>query len=85
MEQKQRWAEIDFPNQIIRIDRSISDPQRDMRLLHEIIHGVLEQCGITWQNESVIQTIACGLYNAIVENPGAFKAFSSLRALASDR
>lgn len=76
MRQEQRWAEVDFHIQQINIDKGITPEQYDMRLIHEIIHAILEQNGVTWQNESVIQTIACGLYNTLKENKGMFKAFS---------
>jgi len=76
MHRESRWAEVDFHKQIINIDSSITPEQYDMRLIHEVIHAILEQNGITWQNESVIQTIACGLYNAFRENKGMLKAIS---------
>lgn len=60
-----RNGEIDFQNQIITIDKNLSDDKKCIVLLHEIIHGELEALGIDeiCDNENVIQSLASTLYH----------------------
>lgn len=62
-----RDGEIDYRNQVIRIDAGLSDAAKEQVLLHEIIHGVLTQLGFDEEtgDERLVQGLAVGLHQAL--------------------
>lgn len=62
--QEALWGKIDYENLSIRIDASLSDARKQQTLLHEILHGILEELGYRKLNEdeNAVQGIAAVLY-----------------------
>lgn len=55
---------IDFLNQVIRIDVSLSNEKKEETLLHEILHGIAEATGLEETlNEQVVQILSRTLYD----------------------
>jgi len=68
-------GEIDYDNHIIYLDETIVQPhQKQLTLLHEIIHGIFQYQGHTeWRkNEELIEAISEGLMQVILDNPKLF-------------
>jgi hypothetical protein len=62
-----RAGEIDFLEQVIKIDKTLSEDRRQIALLHEIIHGICEQLQFedVVNNEQVVQGIAVALHQIL--------------------
>lgn len=67
-------AEIDYVNCEIRITDIPNQDKRNVVLMHEIVHGLFIQQGITEQDEKLIKRIAQSLYGLIKDNPELIKA-----------
>lgn len=63
-------GEIDFINQIIRLDKGLSSETKGQTLMHEILHGVCQGLGLyeLGTNECAIQSIASALYQIFHEH-----------------
>ena len=63
-------GQIEYTEQKIKIDRSISEDMKKEVLLHEILHGVLEKLGYTEINEDEqkVHSIASTMYLVLKEN-----------------
>lgn len=63
-------GEIDYIEQTIKIDKSISEDLKMETLIHEIIHGILEKLGYTDfnQDEQKVHSIASTMYLVLKEN-----------------
>jgi len=61
------YGEIDFVNQIIKIDKSLTSNKKEQTLLHEILHAILEELGLQEinQNEEAVQSISAVLYHLL--------------------
>lgn len=60
-------GQISYREQLIQIDNNVaSEERKEITLLHEIIHGLLEEMGYfeLTNNEHLINTLAYGLYMA---------------------
>lgn len=68
--QEALWGKIDYENLSIRIDASLSDARKQQTLLHEVLHGILEELGYRKLNEdeNAVQGIAAALY-CILKSP----------------
>lgn len=54
----------------IRIDRALPDQVKVAVLWHEIIHGILEQAGVTNQKEGLVLALGYGMVELLKDNPG---------------
>ena len=63
-------GQIAYTDQIIKIDKNISEDMKKEVLIHEIFHGVLEKLGYNDLNEDEqkVQSIASTLYLVLKEN-----------------
>lgn len=63
-------GQIEYVEQKIKIDKSISEDMKKEVLLHEILHGILEKLGYTEINEDEqkVQSIASTMYLVLKEN-----------------
>lgn len=62
---------IDYFDQLIKI-RPTSQHTMEQTLLHEIIHGILFDMGITKQKEKFIEALTNELHRLIYDNPLLF-------------
>ncbi len=67
---KNAWAEIDYINQVIEIEKDITNEKAKEALLHEIVHGIFESLGFYTENENehLIQCLANSLYQVLNDN-----------------
>lgn len=67
---KHAWGEIDYLNQTIEIENSLSEDKFKETLLHEILHAILESLGFDELNEDehLIQCLANSLHQVLKEN-----------------
>ena len=65
-----QFGEIDYLKQVIKIRKDCSPEYRESTLLHEVIHGILEQLGFDGENknEHLICSLETGLYQVLKEN-----------------
>lgn len=59
---------IDHDSQTITLYDGLSGPKADQVLLHEVVHGVLDQLGYSEQSEDerLVQGLAVGLHQAVL-------------------
>lgn len=59
---------IDPKKQLIVLDRRLSDEKAEQVLLHEVVHGILDQLGYLdlYEDEHLVQGLAIGLHEAFV-------------------
>ena len=69
------YGEINFPNQIIRIDKNLKKDRISRTLIHEITHGIMESIGLEDINasEEKIQSISNAIYLLIINNKDLIK------------
>lgn len=69
-----RQGEINFMEQVIRIDSSMLADRKNIVLLHEIIHGICEQLGLDeiGDNEHTVQSLASALHQVLHDNAISF-------------
>ena len=62
-------GQIDYIEQKIRIDKTLTEDRKGQVLMHELLHGITEGLGLNElnDNETAIQSIAAGLYLALSE------------------
>jgi hypothetical protein len=65
-----QFGEIDYVNQIIKIQKDCNKEYQESTLLHEIIHAIFEQLGFYDENknEHLICSLETGLYQVLKEN-----------------
>lgn len=78
-----KLGEISIIKQEIRIDSSMRVDAKRTALLHEVIHGILFACGLDWQNENLIQSLATGMYQVLRENEDLLSFLGLLRKSTS--
>ncbi len=71
MARRVNWAEIDYPNRVIRIDKTI--PWRQERLdvlFHEVAHAFQRELGETdtWDDENINERLGKALWKLIANN-----------------
>lgn len=68
--EKNLMGEIDYNNQVIRIDKSYSRQTQEATFIHELIHGILNFLGEheVQENERMIDGIANTIYQIIKDN-----------------
>jgi Zn-dependent peptidase ImmA (M78 family) len=62
-----RNGEINFIEQVIKIDKTLSEERKQITLLHEIIHGICEQLQFNeiGDNEQMVQGFALALHQIL--------------------
>lgn len=67
-------GEIDYANSVIYIYDKLSEDEKCVTLLHEIIHGIFYLSGRKKQmnDEPLIECLSENLYQVIKDNPGMF-------------
>ena len=65
-----QWAEIDYINQTIAIDKNISPERATVAIIHEMLHGFFEVSGFEKENENehLIQNLSIGMYQMLINN-----------------
>lgn len=65
-----RKGQINFLTNKILIDNTMTDQNKNITLIHEIIHGVSEALGMSdlCENESRVQALATALYYVATHN-----------------
>ena len=63
-------GQINYEEQRIKIDKSISEDMKKETLIHELLHGILEKLGYTDLNEDEqkVHSIASTMYLVLKEN-----------------
>lgn len=63
-------GQINYEEQKIQVDRSISEDMKKETLIHEILHGILEKLGYVDLNEDEqkVHSIASTMYLVLKEN-----------------
>ena len=61
------FGQIDYSNQIIKLEKGMGKQYREQTLLHEIVHGIFEGLGYDDLNadEEKVQGIASALYQVL--------------------
>lgn len=61
------YGEINYQDQVIKIDKGLTSERKGMVLMHEVLHGVLEAIGQNELNndENAVQSIASALYHVL--------------------
>lgn len=74
---QQCYGHIDWEQHIIEIDKALQDVQgQEQTFLHEIVHGIIHERNLDMQNmdeEIVVDELAMGLHQVILDNPDIFK------------
>ncbi|BDR81030.1 hypothetical protein [Clostridium tetani] len=72
------YGQIDFENKKILIDKTLREKQGNVQtLLHEIIHGIVEDRELDFakdSEETIVDQLAKGLYQVIKDNSKLFNA-----------
>jgi len=68
-------GEISYTNNTIYLNKEFGREQLELTLLHEVIHGIFHKQGHSeWcENEDLVDGMAEGLYELIIDNPSLFK------------
>lgn len=68
---------IEYDKHLIRLNSNIQDKQGiEQTLLHEIVHGIIDDRKIELvpeHMEQIVDDISCGLHQVIRDNPDIFK------------
>lgn len=61
------FGEIDYSNQIIKLEKGMGKQYREQTILHEVVHGIFEGLGYDALNadEEKVQGIASALYQVL--------------------
>lgn len=67
---------IEYYNHVIKIGNNFGDEQqKEQTLLHEIVHGIIDDRSINFKEDSeefIVDKIAKGLHQVILDNPHMF-------------
>lgn len=67
---KRILGEIDYIEQVIKLEKGLNEDLKKEVLIHEILHGILEKLGFDDLNndEQKVQSIASTLYQVLKDN-----------------
>lgn len=67
IKEKQLSGEIDYINQVITLDGTVSDEKKTIILYHEIVHGIFQELGYTYlhDDEVLVSSISSMMYHSI--------------------
>lgn len=66
------WGQIQYKNQEIVLDDSLSEQLEDQTLIHEITHGILVEAGYVDHEEEQVDRIGKVLYQVLTDNDFSF-------------
>jgi hypothetical protein len=66
---------IEYERAVISIDQNSIEAVQLVTLFHEVIHGILANAGITHHKERLIDAIATGLVQVLIDNPALAEEF----------
>ena len=69
------YGSIDYDSSIISIDANVSEYTKNVSLLHEIIHGILDARGFHEESsdEELVEQVARCLYSTLLHSPDLVK------------
>lgn len=69
------YGSIDYDKSIISIDANVSEYTKNVSLLHEIVHGILDSRGFHEESadEDFVEQVARCLYSTLLHSPGLVK------------
>lgn len=65
------WGRITYSQSEIRILNKLEQKQKELTLIHELIHALFTHCNIE-QDENKVKLISTALYMLIKDNPKLF-------------
>lgn len=63
------WGEILQGKQVIKVDSGLAEEMQRVVLLHEILHGLLNHCGLSDHKEELPERLGYALDAFLVDNP----------------
>ena len=69
------YGSIDYDKSTISIDANVSEYTKNVSLLHEIIHGILDSRGFHEESvdEELVEQVARCLYSTLLHSPDLIK------------
>lgn len=69
------YGSIDYDTSIISIDANVSEYTKNVSLLHEIVHGILDSRGFHEESadEDFVEQVARCLYSTLLHSPDLLK------------
>ena len=69
------YGSIDYDTSTISIDNNVSEYTKNVSLLHEIVHGILDARGFYEEsaNEDFVEQVARCLYSTLIHSPDLVK------------
>jgi Zn-dependent peptidase ImmA (M78 family) len=67
------YGDISYQTAVIRINSDTDENVQKVTIIHEAIHGILNHAGITKHGEKVIEIIANGIHQVLIDNPDLLK------------
>lgn len=69
------YGSIDYDSSTISIDNNVSEYTRNVSLLHEIVHGILDSRGFHEESsdEDFVEQVARCLYSTLLHSPDLVK------------
>jgi hypothetical protein len=78
------WGEIRYGDQVIAIEKGISEDNQLITLFHEGIHGILSQLGYDNQDEQMISALAVKLVELLKDNPVLVDCFCQIKIVGPE-
>ncbi len=68
------FGQIDYANQTIKIDSTLTEQRKGVVFMHELLHGVFDGLGMRDfnENEGAVQSLAAALYCVLSSQPISF-------------
>lgn len=63
------WGEILQGDQLIKVDANLPPEMKRVVLLHEVIHGLLNHCGLGDHKEELPERLGYALDTFLIDNP----------------
>ena len=75
VDNKTCYGSIDYDTSIISIDANVSEYTKNVSLLHEVIHGILDSRGFHEESsdEELVEQVARCLYSTLLHSPELIK------------
>ena len=67
------YGEIDYNENVIRLNDKYNEERKKATLIHEVLHGISEMYTLD-MSEDLVTKLADALYTVIKDNPEIFKA-----------
>ena len=63
------YGQIDYGEQVIRLEANMSPERKWLTLWHEIVHALMEQAGLNQHDEQVVTILGYGIPAVLQDNP----------------